>query len=293
MKTLITGVTRVAMGAALLTLSAAAAVAHGEHNHGDHYYWYDRCCAPAEASHEGRRPERFVSPSRIGMAWSLYERGRFLANEHDLAAGGKRVEEALELLPKEAIFHYTLARIRRDQGQRDQAVEHFKAAEQYGDGRMREDARLDLRDLGLSSGDAAAATSAPAAGAASMEAGKVRASLYDRLGGEAALAAVVEEFTARVGADVRVNKFFAKTDMARFKKMLVQQLGQATGGPQKYEGGDMKLVHKDMGVSDANFDAIVDSLVGALNKFKVPAVEQKELLSILGPMRADIVEKKG
>jgi hemoglobin len=118
-------------------------------------------------------------------------------------------------------------------------------------------------------------------------------SLYDRLGGNAAITAVVEDFTANVAADARINKFFANADMVRVKAKLVEQIGAATGGPEKYTGRSMKEVHNNMGVTDAHFTALVEDLVKTLNKFKVPAKEQGELLTILGSLKPDIVQTKG
>jgi hemoglobin len=116
-------------------------------------------------------------------------------------------------------------------------------------------------------------------------------SLYDRLGGEAAIRAVVDEFVANVAADARINKFFAKTDIDKLKGHLVNQIGQASGGPQVYTGRDMKTAHAGMGVDDAAFNALVEDLVKALDKFSVPAREKDDLLAVLGPMKADVVTK--
>ena len=122
-------------------------------------------------------------------------------------------------------------------------------------------------------------------------------SLYDRLGGKPAITAVVDEFVARVAADNRINHFFAATasDAARLKKFkgnLVDQICEASGGPCKYKGKDMKTAHMGMGVSGADFTALVEDLSGALDKFKVGAHEKDQLLAALGPMKTDIVEKR-
>jgi hemoglobin len=117
-------------------------------------------------------------------------------------------------------------------------------------------------------------------------------SLYDRLGGKAAITAVVDEFVARVAADARINKFFASTDIPALKMHLVNQICEAAGGPCKYTGRSMKEAHQGMGVSAADFGALVEDLVAALDKFKVGEKEKSELLSLLGPMQGDIVEKK-
>jgi len=122
-------------------------------------------------------------------------------------------------------------------------------------------------------------------------------SLYDRLGGKTAITAVVDEFVSRVAADNRINTFFAQTAsdekrLKMFKGKLVDQICEASGGPCKYKGKDMKTAHMGMGVSGPDFDALVEDLVGALDKFAVGAHEKDQLLGALGPMKTDIVEKR-
>src|SRR5215831_15054163 len=117
-------------------------------------------------------------------------------------------------------------------------------------------------------------------------------SLYDRLGGKDAIKAVVDEFVGIVAADPRINKKFAKTDINRLKFELVEQICQVTGGPCKYTGRDMKTAHKNMGVTEGEFGALVEDLVKALDKLNVKDKEKNELLGKLGPMKSDIVEVK-
>src|SRR5438128_5639794 len=86
-------------------------------------------------------------------------------------------------------------------------------------------------------------------------------SLYDRLGGKKAITAVVDEFVGRVAADKRINNYFmaAASDPARlaaFKMKLVDQICQASGGPCKYKGKDMKTAHAGMGITGPDFDAL-------------------------------------
>jgi hemoglobin len=135
-------------------------------------------------------------------------------------------------------------------------------------------------------------SSAPLLGNAAKE-----KSLYDRLGGKKAITAVVDEFVGRVAGDNRISAYFAATtsDPSRlktFKGNLVDQICQASGGPCKYKGKDMKAAHMGMGISSADFDALVEDLVGALDKFHVGPHEKDQLLGALGPMKGDIVERK-
>jgi hemoglobin len=120
-------------------------------------------------------------------------------------------------------------------------------------------------------------------------------SLYNRLGGKKAITAVVDEFVKNCATDDRINSFFKDTAadpkrLAAFKQKLVDQICEASGGPCKYKGKNMKDAHRNMGVKDEHFNALVEDLVKALDKFKVGEKEKNELLGALGPMKADIVE---
>jgi hemoglobin len=114
-------------------------------------------------------------------------------------------------------------------------------------------------------------------------------SLYDRLGGIEAIRAVVDAFVARCASDERINPKFERSDIPRLKKMLVDQVCEATDGPCTYTGRDMTETHAGMGVTAGEFDALVGDLVATLDELRVPKEEQDELLG-LAPMREDIVE---
>jgi hemoglobin len=116
------------------------------------------------------------------------------------------------------------------------------------------------------------------------------ASLYDRLGGLDAITAVVDSFVARCASDDRINRKFERTDIPRLKKMLADQVCEATGGPCTYTGRGMRETHDGMGVTAGEFDALVEDLVATLDELGVPEAERDELLGLLGPMRDDIVE---
>lgn len=127
-----------------------------------------------------------------------------------------------------------------------------------------------------------------AACAGRMEPAKT-ASLYDRLGGKPAITAVVDEFVANVAADPRINGFFAASNIPVLKARLVDQICEATGGPCTYTGKDMRSAHRGMNITEAHFNALVEDLVKALDKFNVPEREKNELLGALAAMKGDIV----
>ncbi len=121
--------------------------------------------------------------------------------------------------------------------------------------------------------------------------------LFTNLGGLPAITAVVDQFLANVVGDNRINKFFTQTvanpeRVAALRQNLIDQVCAGAGGPCTYKGKDMKSAHRNMMITDAEFDALVDDLIKALDKFSVPLPEKAALLGVLAPMRADIVEKK-
>jgi hemoglobin len=114
--------------------------------------------------------------------------------------------------------------------------------------------------------------------------------LYERLGGQTAVSAVVDEFAGIVLKDDRINRKFSKSDPTRLVTNLKAFVCSATGGPCAYNGRDMKTSHKAMGVTAGEFNALVEDLVKALDKFKVPEREKNELLGALGGLKGDVVE---
>ena len=119
------------------------------------------------------------------------------------------------------------------------------------------------------------------------------ASLYDRLGKKDAITAVVKDFVEeRVAKDERINAMFKNTDIPDFENKLVDQICEASGGPCKYTGKDMKTAHTGMNIKEADWNALVEDLKASLAKFKVGDKEQSELLGALAPMHDDVVTAK-
>ena len=118
--------------------------------------------------------------------------------------------------------------------------------------------------------------------------------LCERLGGPPAISAVVDNFAGKVLKDDRVNKKFAKSDANRLGTNLKGFVEQAAHCPGvKYRGRNMKNTHKNMGVTEGEFNAVVEDLVKTLDELKVPEKEKNELLAALGPTKKDIVAKAG
>jgi hemoglobin len=119
-------------------------------------------------------------------------------------------------------------------------------------------------------------------------------SLYKRVGGYDALAAVTDDFLGKLAGDPQFAKFFAghSTDsIKRIRQLIVDQLCAVTGGPCVYTGRDMKTSHAGLGISEADWNTSVKYLVGTLDKFSVPAKEKDEILGAVSTLKKDIVEK--
>ena len=136
--------------------------------------------------------------------------------------------------------------------------------------------------------------------------------LFQRLGGEAGLTALVDDFVTRALADPRVN--FRRLGVMRggigfqssklvtwnpnpaqleqFKKHVRQFLTLATGGPAYYDGQEMKAAHKGLRITNEEFDGAAGDLKATMDKLQVPVKEQKELLSIVESTRTQVVEQR-
>ncbi|HEY6929297.1 MAG TPA: group 1 truncated hemoglobin [Thermoanaerobaculia bacterium] len=120
-------------------------------------------------------------------------------------------------------------------------------------------------------------------------------SLYKRLGGYDAIAAVTDEFIVRMAADKQLNRFLvglSDDSKGRLRQRVVDLSCFATGGPCVYTGRDMKTSHKGMGITESDWNLAVKHLGDALDKFQVPVKEKGEFLAIIAAQKADIVEKQ-
>jgi hemoglobin len=120
-------------------------------------------------------------------------------------------------------------------------------------------------------------------------------SLYERLGGYNAIAAVVDDFIGRLVTDKRFERFFvghSKDSQKRIRQFIVDQLCAEAGGPCVYNGRSMKASHEGLNISDDDWKSAVDHLVASLDKFKVPKKEKDDLLGAVSKFKNDIVDKK-
>jgi hemoglobin len=128
------------------------------------------------------------------------------------------------------------------------------------------------------------------AACATRETGPAAApTLYQRLGGQDAITAVVDDAVDRIAADPRINRRFSGTGIPHLKARLVELLCLRSGGPCVYTGRDMASAHEGMNIRDDEFDALAQDVARSLDKFQVPAPEKDELMRILGQMRNAVV----
>jgi hemoglobin len=131
-------------------------------------------------------------------------------------------------------------------------------------------------------------------GAAQPQASATSPTLYKRLGGYDAIAAVTDDFIGGLAADKKLARFLVGLSGDSQKKLrqhVVEQLCEATGGPCIYIGRTMKASHAGLGITEDDWQATVKHLVATLDKFKVPEKEKNELLEIASSLKKDIVEK--
>ena len=117
--------------------------------------------------------------------------------------------------------------------------------------------------------------------------------LYDRLGGYDAIAAVVDDLLSRLMSDSQLERFWnnrGEDGLEREKQLLIDYLCSNAGGPLLYAGRDNKTSHKGMGVSESDWEKFIGHLNATLDSFQVPQQEHDDVLSFIESTRADIVE---
>ena len=117
-------------------------------------------------------------------------------------------------------------------------------------------------------------------------------SIYELMGGEPALAAVVDDFYGRVLGDPQLVPFFAGANMSKLKGRQVEFFAAALGGPDVYQGGSMRQVHLGRGISQANFDKVAFHLGDALAAAGVPAEVISRIAATVTPLASEIVSRE-
>jgi hemoglobin len=127
-------------------------------------------------------------------------------------------------------------------------------------------------------------------------AGEANPSLYARLGGVYSIATVVDHFIEvimndpRLNANPRVDEAHHRVPPAGFKYLVTEMVCWAVGGPQSYSGRSMEESHKDLAITESEWQSFIDDFQKTLDKFNVPAKEQAELHAIVEGTKAAIVK---
>ena len=130
---------------------------------------------------------------------------------------------------------------------------------------------------------------------ASVRAQTPARTLYERLGGVYSIATVVDDFIDRIMVDDRLNtnprvdEAHHRVSPPGFKYLVTEQVGEASGGPQRYTGRSMEDSHRDLLITEDEWEAFIDDFNQTLDKFEVPQQERSELLAIIQSTRDAIV----
>ena len=120
------------------------------------------------------------------------------------------------------------------------------------------------------------------------------ASLYARLGGYGAIAAVVDDLLPRIRSDALLSRFWTSPrsldTLNRERQLAVDFFASAAGGPTIYLGRDMKVSHKGMGITKADYEAFMRCLSVTLDTFEVPEPERSEVMAFTTGLESEIVE---
>lgn len=115
-------------------------------------------------------------------------------------------------------------------------------------------------------------------------------SLYHALGERSGITQLVEQFLREIAADPVAVDDFRGSNIERIRRKQIEFICALTGGPCTYTGETMAVVHAGLGISDAEFNAVVTDLIDAMTKLDIPVGTQNRLLARLAPLYNDVVE---
>jgi hemoglobin len=114
---------------------------------------------------------------------------------------------------------------------------------------------------------------------------------YERIGGAAAVTAVVDELYARLTADEEVGHYFTDIDLPAQKRHMVLMLTKVLGGPDTYAGRTLEEAHQPLGISDPDYDRVGETLLAILADVGVPDDIQRDVGDVLGAVRPQVVSR--
>ncbi len=119
-----------------------------------------------------------------------------------------------------------------------------------------------------------------------------KASLFARLGGDEAIAAVIESFYERVLRDRRLKRFFKTTNLERLKAQQRDFFAEVLGGPANYNGLDMRAAHRGMGIEEKHFSRVAQHLTETLQELGIPQPLVDETIQLVASLAPEIIETK-
>ena len=118
----------------------------------------------------------------------------------------------------------------------------------------------------------------------------MNASLYERLGGTEGIGSIIDDIMARHLANPLIKTRFENiADLEHAKKMAVEFFAAGAGGPVQYTGRDMRTAHRGMNISEQEYLAVTDDIMGALAKHNIDEATRKDVLAILYALKGDII----
>jgi hemoglobin len=114
-------------------------------------------------------------------------------------------------------------------------------------------------------------------------------SLFSQLGAKAGIAKLTDAFIEEIQYDKQVLPYFLDSDIHRFRSKFIEQICMISGGPCEYTGDSMEDIHAGMQINEHHFNALVDDLIRAMEAIDLPVQTQNQLLSLLAPMRKEII----
>lgn len=115
--------------------------------------------------------------------------------------------------------------------------------------------------------------------------------LYEQLGANAGLEKLVDGVLVEIENDKQIVHHFKDTDIARFRRLLIEQLCELSSGPCKYTGATMQESHTGFKISPADFDNLVNHFIKVMTAQNIPVATQNELLAKLAPMYSDVINR--
>lgn len=113
--------------------------------------------------------------------------------------------------------------------------------------------------------------------------------LFQQLGGKPGIAKLTDAFIEAIQYNKQTLPYFLESDINRFRTKFIEQICMISGGPCEYTGDSMTDVHGGMNINEAHFNALVNDLIMAMEAIELPTSTQNQLLSLLAPMRKDII----